>query len=316
MSDVGRLKKLKVSDIKKIWPHEEKDLSVWVSENVDVLNEILNLQIEIISREEYIHNCRLDLAGTENYTQSPVIIENQFGISNHDHLGKLITYSAAKEAGIIIWIANEFQIVHRDAVEWLNSITPHDLIFYAIELEVFQIESSPPAPYFRIVAGPPPSKRRGLPPGEISPRYKNYLDFFERLRKKVLEKDGSFARKVSPSSGWSLGVGRSGFSLVAAFIIEDKFKVEIYIDTGKEELNKSAFEQLKAKKAEIEENMGHELIWDEIPGKRACRIYDAVDGSIENNSVELESIIKWAVPVLIKFKKVFTHLIKNLELEF
>ena len=85
MTNIGKLKKLKVPEIRKIWPHEEKDLSVWVSENIDVLNEVLNLQIEIVSREEYIHNCRLDLAGTENYTQSPVIIENQFGVSNKMH---------------------------------------------------------------------------------------------------------------------------------------------------------------------------------------------------------------------------------------
>jgi len=315
MANVGKLKKLTVTEIRKIWPHEEKDLSVWVSENIEVLNEVLNLQIEIISREEYIHNCRLDLAGTENYTQSPVIIENQFGISNHDHLGKLITYSAAKEAGIIIWIANEFQIVHKKAVEWLNSITPQDLTFYAIELEVFQIESSPPAPNYRIAAGPPPSKRRSLPPGEITPRYKNYMEFFEKLKKKLLEKDSSFTRKVSPSSYWSLGVGRSGFSLVAAFILGDKFKLEIYIDTGIEEVNKSAFEQLKEKRLEIEEDIGQELIWDEIPGKRACRIYAATTGSIENNSAELQLIIEWASPLLIKFRKVFTPLIKNLELE-
>jgi len=54
----------------------------------------------------------------------PVIIENQFGSSNYDHIGKLITYSAAKEAGIVIWIANEFQVAHKEAIEWLNKISP------------------------------------------------------------------------------------------------------------------------------------------------------------------------------------------------
>ncbi|GAH31158.1 unnamed protein product, partial [marine sediment metagenome] len=98
------LKKLELREIKKIWPHEEKDLSPWITENIVALNEVLNLQIEIESKEEYIHNFRLDLAGTDNFSQMPVIIENQFGRSNHDHLGKLITYSAAKEAGIMIWI--------------------------------------------------------------------------------------------------------------------------------------------------------------------------------------------------------------------
>jgi hypothetical protein len=47
MSAVGKLKKLNVSEIKKIWPHEEKDLSIWISDNIDQLNEVLGLDIEI-----------------------------------------------------------------------------------------------------------------------------------------------------------------------------------------------------------------------------------------------------------------------------
>jgi len=315
MSVVGKLKKLHVSEIKKIWPHEEKDLSVWVSDNIDQLNEVLGLDIEILSREEFVHNFRIDLAGTENYSQMPVIIENQFGSSNHDHLGKLITYSAAKEAGIVIWIANKFQVAHKEAIEWLNKISPVELTFYAIELEVYQIDSSLPAPNFRIAAGPPPSKRRGLAPGEISPRYKKYMDFFEKLRLKVLKYDSSFTRKASLRSYWSLGIGRSGFSLAVDFTIDNKFRVEIYIDTGKEELNKSAFEQLKEKKAILEEKIGQELIWDELPERRASRIYTAIDGSIDDDFQKLDTMIEWATPLLIKFKEVFNPLIKNLELQ-
>ena len=263
-----------------------------------------------------MHNFRIDLAGTESYSQMPVIIENQFGSSNHDHLGKLITYSAAKEAGIVIWIANEFQVAHKEAIEWLNKISPAELTFYAIELEVYQIDSSLPAPNFRIAAGPPPSKRRGLAPGEISPRYKTYMDFFEKLRLKVLKYDSSFTRRASLRSYWSLGIGRSGFSLAADFTIDNKFRVEIYIDTGKEELNKSAFEQLKEKKAILEEKIGQELIWDELPDRRASRIYAAIDGSIDDDFQKLDTMIEWATPLLIKFKEVFNPLIKNLELEF
>ena len=315
MSGVGKLKKLNVSEIRKIWPHEEKNLSVWVSDNIDRLNNVLGLDIEILSREEFVHSFRIDLAGTENYSQMPVIIENQFGRSNHDHLGKLITYSAAKEAGIIIWIANEFKVAHKEAIEWLNKISPQDLSFYAIELEVYKIDKSLPAPNFRIAAGPPPSKRRGLPPGEISPRYKKYMDFFEKLRQKVLKYDSSFTRKAPPQSYWSLGIGRSGFSLAADFTIDNKFRVEVYIDTGKEELNKSAFEQLKEKKAIIEEKIGQELVWDELPDRRASRIYIAIDRSIDDDIKKLDTLIEWATPILIKFKEVFNPLIKNLELE-
>ena len=112
MPSVGKLRKLGLKEIRKIWPHEEKDLSSWIAENMDALNGTLNLQIEVEGKEEPVHNFRLDLVGTDNSSKVPAVIENQFGESNHDHLGKLLTYAAGKEAGTIIWIANAIQTAH------------------------------------------------------------------------------------------------------------------------------------------------------------------------------------------------------------
>ena len=205
MSEIGKLRRLELSEIKKIWPHEEKDLSVWIADNIDALNEVLSLQIEIEGKEESVYNFRLDLVGTDNLSQIPVIIENQFGQSDHDHLGKLITYSAAKEAGITIWIANDIQTGHRNAIEWLNRISPEAMTFYGVELEVFQIDDSLPAPNFRIVAGPPRSKRKVIPSGEISPRNRKYMEFFDKLRSGILSIQSDFTRaKALPQSWWSL----------------------------------------------------------------------------------------------------------------
>jgi len=224
MPSIGKLNRLGLNEIKKIWPHEEKDLSPWIAENIDALNEVLKLQIEIEGKEEYIHNFRLDLVGTDNFSQMPVIIENQFGVSDHDHLGKLITYSAAKEAGIMIWIANKIQMAHGNAIEWLNKISPQEMTFYGVELEVFQIDNSLPAPNFRIIAGPPPSKRKAIVSGEISPRNKRYQEFFDKLRSNILSVQPNFTRaKALPQSWWGLGIGRSGFSLASCFTIDSKF---------------------------------------------------------------------------------------------
>jgi len=101
MANIGKLKKLGIQEIRKIWPHEEKELSPWIADNIDALNDTLKLQIEIEGKEEQVHNFRLDLIGTDNASQMPVIIENQFGASDHDHLGKLITYSAVRND--ILW---------------------------------------------------------------------------------------------------------------------------------------------------------------------------------------------------------------------
>lgn len=316
MPAVGKLKKLRLREIKKIWPHEEKDLSPWIAENVDALNEVLNLQIEVEGKEEYIHNFRLDLVGTDNFSQMPVIVENQFGQSNHDHLGKLITYSAAKEAGIMIWIANEIQIAHRNAIEWLNKISPQEMTFYGVELEVFQIDNSLPAPNFRIVAGPQPSKRRAIVSGEISPRNRRHLDFFGKLRSEILSIQSNFTRaKALPQSWWSLGIGRSGFSAVSCFTIDNKFRVEIYIDMGKKEYNEIAFAELKENRGVIEEKIGKELVWDPLPDSRACRIYLAIDGTIDDDEQKLIEIIEWAAPLVIKFREVFSQLVKNIQIE-
>lgn len=315
MPSLGKLKKLGLNEIKKIWPREEKDLSPWIAKNVDDLNKLLNLQIEIEGKEEYIQNLRLDLVGTDNFSQMPIIIENQFGKSNHDHLGKLITYSAAKEAGIVIWIANEIQITHRNAIEWLNEISPKEMTFYGVELEVFRIDNSLPAPNFRIVAGPPPSKRK-VPSGEISPKNKRYLDFFRRLRTKILDIQPDFTRaKAPPQSWWGLGIGRSGFSAVSCFTIDNKFSVGIYIDMGKKEYNEKAFAELKENRRMIEPNLGEELVWDPLPDRRACRIYLAIDGTIDDDEQKLAEIIEWATPLVITFRKVFGPLVGNIQID-
>ena len=315
MANIGKLVKLGIAEIRKIWPNEERELSPWIADNVDALNDTLELQIEIEGREEWVHNFRLDLIGTDNLTQMPVIIENQFGSSDHDHLGKLITYSAVKEAGIMIWIANEIRIAHKTAIEWLNTISPQEMTFYGIELEVFQIDGSLPAPNFRLVAGPPPSKRP-QPPGEISPRYRKYQEFFDNLRTKILSIEPNFTRaKALPQSWWSLGIGRSGFSVSSAFTIDSKFKVEIYIDTGEKEANKHAFSELKENSVPIHEKVGEELIWDSMDDRRGCRIYIAKDANIDDDEQKLSEIIEWAASLVIRFRKVFGPLVKDINID-
>ena len=318
MQSVGKLKKLDPKSIRKVWPHEEKDLSPWIQDNIDILNEVLGLEIQIEGREEYVHSFRLDMVGTDSVSKKRVIIENQFGKSDHDHLGKLITYSAGKEAGIMIWIANEIQAAHKEAIDWLNGNSPEEMTFYAVELELLQIDESKPAPYFRIVSGPPPSKRRGARPddGEISPRNKRYLDFFEKLRSRVLTIQPNFARaKALPHYWWMVGIGRSGFSVQAAFTMDGEFTVELYIDTGSKEQNQLAFEALHERKKVIEQRIGQELVWNSPPDTGYRSIYCATEGTIDDSDQRLADLIEWATPLLLKFREVFAPLVKEIDIE-
>ena len=216
--DIGDLQKLDEEAVRRIWPSETRDFSPWLFENISHLNDILNIRIEIEELEGSVESFKLDLSGIDGISQRPVVIENQFGKSDHDHLGKLITYAANREAGIVIWIANDIQSAHRKSIEWLNNRSPAEMSFYAMELEIFTIDGSRPAPHFRLVAGPPPRKRREITPtDQITPRNRRYQDFFDSLRGKILELQPNFTRaKGLPQNWWTLGVGRTDFSLVAA----------------------------------------------------------------------------------------------------
>lgn len=316
MADLGNLEKLDELGVRRIWPREDQDFSPWLTENIDFLNKALNISIEITQAEAPVGNFRLDLEGMDSVSQRPVVIENQFGRSDHAHLGQLITYASGREAGINIWIANEFQLPHRNAIEWLNKISPPELSFYAIELEVLKIDESKPATNFRIMAGPPPSKRKEIPSGDqISPRNRQYQEFFDRLRAVILNLDPKLTRaKGLPQSWWSLGIGRTGFALTAAFTADAKFRIEIYIDLGVKDDNKYALTQLRENETHIEEQIKQPLIWDYLPESRACRVFVADDGTIDD-AEKHEELIAWGAPMMVKFREVFAPLIRNLDLK-
>ena len=57
-------------------------------------------------------------------------------------------------------------------------------------------------------------------------------------------------------------------------------RVELYIDLGKgtEERTLKAFQALHGRKAEIEAAFGEELIWQDLPESRGCRISFEIAG--------------------------------------
>lgn len=313
---IGKIKKLGETEIRRLWPNETRDFIPWLAKDISHLNEVLKIRIDIEETEGAVDVFKLDLSGIDGVSRRPVVIECQFGKSDHDHLGKVITYSASREAGIMIWIANEIQLAHRQAVEWLNRISPPDMSFYAIELEVLRIDDSQSAPYFKVVAGPLPAKRREIIPAEeATPRNRKYQQFFDRLKVKLNELEPNFTKaKGSPQSWWMVGLGKTGFSLVASFTITGTFRVEVYIDAGSKDENENALTQLKEHKLSIEEQIGCELEWDMLPESRMSRISVSTDGSIDEDEKKLIDIIGWGAPMMIKFRKVFAPLIRNIEM--
>ncbi|WP_049757146.1 hypothetical protein [Ammonifex degensii] len=114
MKQLGRLEKI---DPREVWPNEAWDFTPWLRDNIQELSEALGLDLEIVETEDVVGDFWVDMVGKDVGSGRPVVIENQLGPTDHDHLGKLLTYAAGKDAGVVIWVATDFRDEHRQALE-------------------------------------------------------------------------------------------------------------------------------------------------------------------------------------------------------
>ena len=132
---LGKIKR--ITDIRSVWHHEEKDFSKWLAqeENLKQLSDSIGIDIVLEERESSVGNFSVDLYALEEGTERRIIIENQLEDTNHDHLGKLITYASGKGAEVIIWVVKRARDEHRQAIEWLNQNTGVNIGFFLVDVE-------------------------------------------------------------------------------------------------------------------------------------------------------------------------------------
>ena len=153
MKTLGKFQKV---DLRDYWEDEAKEFTPWLSkdENIEILSEAIGIDIEIEGKEVSVGNYKADLVGRDILNNKKIIIENQLEKTNHDHLGKIITYASGIEASIIIWICKTITEEHRQAIDWLNENMDDNIGFFAIEIELWKIDGSNPAPKFNIICRP------------------------------------------------------------------------------------------------------------------------------------------------------------------
>jgi hypothetical protein len=266
---VGRLQRVSLRDV---WKHEALDFSKWLESNLDVLNEITGLDLSDAEREKACGAFAVDLLA-EDGSGNPAVIENQLGKSDHDHLGKLITYLTMLDAKVAVWIVSEPRPEHVQSVVWLNESTAAS--FYLVKLEAVVIGESEPAPLLTLVVGPSDeSKKTGETKKELAGRYLQRHAFWESLLKLSNAKLKLFSAVSPGHDTWiSAGAGRGGMSFNYA-MTQHGTRVELYIDGGKdsEGWNRAQFQGLANHKTEIEAAFGESLVWDIVEGRRGCRI--------------------------------------------
>jgi hypothetical protein len=213
----GKITKL---NLREIWPKEASDFTPWLADNISSLGEALGMELELKSKEAAVGDFSLDLLARDLGSGHTVIIENQLTQTDHDHLGKLLTYAAGFSASTVVWIAEIVRDEHRQALEWLNQRTDDETQFFGVAVEVFKIDDSKPAYSFKPVVFPnewQKSKKRQVN-ANVSSKGEAYRNYFQSLIDELREEHRfTNARIGQPQNWYSFSSGFSNIPIAAVF---------------------------------------------------------------------------------------------------
>lgn len=306
---ISRLQKV---SLREIWKHEAQGFTCWLAENLDFLGETVGFPLSLVKREAAAGPFSADILA-EDADGNYVIIENQLEQTDHDHLGKLITYLSNLEAKKAIWITSSPRPEHEKAVHWLNETLPADTAFYLIKLETYRIDNSEPAPLLTIVAGPSPeSKQAGMQKKELAERHLLRLEFWKGLLEQAKTATPAFANRSPSKDNWiTVGAGKTGF-FYSYVIRMDDGQVELYIDKGDADTNKQLFDALLSRRETIEKAFGKSLEWQKLDEKRGSRICYVLTGSGLQDQDKWPDLQKRMVEAMVDLHRVFQSEIKSL----
>lgn len=267
---IGRLE---MEPIRSVFRKEAHEFTKWLESHIEVLARRLGMELTVIQREKDVGDFSVDLL-CEDANERPVIVENQLEKTDHDHLGKLLTYLVNLDAATAIWVTPEPRPEHQRVIDWLNESTPADISFYLVKVEAVRIEGSPYAPLFTVLAGPDKqAKEIGEKKKEWAERHYQRFEFWKGLLDRCKGKTRLFSNTSPGRYHWiGTGAGKSGVGLNLV-ITKDWGQVETYIDHGTSEENKSIFDALHTQREAVEKDFGEPLAWERLEDKRACRIH-------------------------------------------
>jgi hypothetical protein len=298
---------LKRVELRQIWPSEARDFTSWLAQNLALLGDALGMDLELRLQEAPVGPFSLDLLAHDLGRDRTVIIENQLEATDHDHLGKLLTYAAGHDATVAVWIAPGFRDEHRQALDWLNQRTDTTTEFFGVVVEALQIDNSRPACNFRLVANPNDWRKSNVSKQITVPsvRGEAYAKFFQALIDQ-LRQEHNFTRalKAQPQNWYTFSSGIRGIGFSVGFTLGNRVRTEMYIDRQNEVWNKWLFDALFARRASIESEFGVPLEWERLDTRQASRIAIYRPGSIEDPASTLEEIRRWAIDRLLQFRSI------------
>ncbi|MEA2690722.1 MAG: hypothetical protein QOJ16_109 [Acidobacteriota bacterium] len=319
---LGRLERV---DLRKAWVSESSGFTPWLapSVNLKLLGDAIGLELELEAQEKEVGPFRADLLCKVSQSESWVLIENQLELTDHRHLGQILTYAAGLKAVTIVWVAQTIREEHRAALDWLNSVTTEQINFFGLEIELWKIGDSPFAPKFNVVSKPNNWSKRvteGVEKIELSETRALQLEFWTAFRQFV-EARGSKLRLPRPlGQSWMwIPLGRTGFTLSAIASSYNsaeeswsghELRAEMQTSGPK---SKAAFALLEAERVQIEAELGQELTWLKPTEAMTCRTYLRQPADLRDRKGWPENFA-WLLRNLEALHRVFAPRVKALQL--
>jgi hypothetical protein len=299
------LSKLTKVDLRDVWEHEALDFTRWLAEqeNLEALSQEIGAEIKLIKTEASVGRFSVDILAEEEASGRKIIIENQLEDTNHDHLGKIITYASGYDAEIIIWIVKDVREEHQKAIDWLNEHTDENINFFLIKIELWQIEGSNPAPKFEIVASPnewAKAIKESSTAGELTDRKIQQLEFWTKMKEYVSKIDHQIRlRSPRPQHWYNVSMGSSEAHIgLTVNSRESLIGCEVWINKDKE-----LFNFLLEHKEDIERELGGKAEWVNSAVTSSIKIKKEVPGVF--NPEEVEHYYAWLYEKTILCQKVF-----------
>lgn len=307
-------------DIRDVWKDEAREFTPWLAseDGLALLGEMLGVDLELIATESRTGSYKADIVAQiiDEDEERIVIIENQLDKTNHDHLGKIITYASGHNAVTCVWVAPSFTDEHRQAMDWLNENMP-DVTFFALEIDLIRIGDSNPAPQLKTISSPNEWKKavRASHIKEVSEVKLDQLRFWQEIQEYADQQPAStvqLGRTPRPQHWFNIAIGRTGFRL--AFTVSSlsrRVGCEIFMYN---EYAKQYFDMLHDQKESIETQLGYDLEWQRLEEKKGSRIAKYRDGLIENED-ERQELVEWLYTKAVEFHRVFGSRIQTLQVQ-
>ena len=295
--------------VRQVWMNEARDFTPWLAKHLPSLGEALGLKLELVQEEAAVGHYNVDILADDAISGALVVIENQLQWTDHDHLGKLLTYAGWHDANTLIWVAPAFYEEHRAALDWLNRWTPEVIQVFGVEQRTTENgDSEAEVEFVPVVLPSHWSRIDGTTPISAKLQSVQLREFFQPLVDDLRTAGFTDREKAAAVRYHPFPTRDSGMTYYACF--ESDGTAWVYISGGKFNRILSVLREDDCRQdieRELEISSDTRIDWKTPYG--SLGVYR--EGSL-NDEEKHGEIRQWMYDYLTKFKEVFNPRIEKI----